>query len=114
MHIQGARIWTGGEEKIKQIREVTGLAWNMCGLVDNLSKVIVNGKLVTMPSFSGGHVRVDQPLLMMDVKIPTDMDRGSWIDRHDRVNLFNNAINDDHPILLWPIECKDASSEELF
>ena len=79
----------------------------MWWLVDNLSKVIGKGNLVTMPSFSGGLVRVDQPLLMMDVKIPTDMDRGSWIDRHDRVNLFSNVIKDDHPIILWPIECKD-------
>ena len=81
----------------------------MCGLVDNLSKVISKGKLMKMPSFSSGLVRVDQPLLMMDVKIPTDMDRGSWIDRHDRVNLFSNVIKDDNPIILWPIECKDES-----
>ena len=81
----------------------------MSGLVDNLGKVIGKGKLVTMPSFSGGLVRVNKPLLMMNVKIPTDMDRGRWIDRHDRVNLFSNAIKEDHPIMLWPVECEDES-----
>ena len=39
-----------------------------------------------------------------------DMDRGSWMYRHDRVNLFSNAIKDAHSIMLWPIECKDESS----
>ena len=49
--------------------EVTRLILNSRGPFGNLSKVRDNGTLVTMPSVSGGLVRVNRPLIMTDVKI---------------------------------------------
>ena len=59
--------------------------WDPRRKVNPLSKVILDRKIITKFTRSVSSTRIDEPVLMMDVKVSKDKNISRWVDQENLI-----------------------------